>query len=53
MVRSQPKTNSSREPIPEKSITRAGGVAQDVGPEFPVPQKNKKQKTEGGLDSAE
>jgi hypothetical protein len=36
------QTNSSRDPISKKPITkRAGGVAQDVGPEFkaPVPQK--------------
>jgi hypothetical protein len=51
MVRSQPEANRSQDAIWKiPIIKRAGGVAQDVGPEF-KPQYQKKKKEEKSKQS--
>jgi hypothetical protein len=38
------QANSSKDPILKITQKRAGGVAQDVGPEFKTPELPKKEK---------
>jgi hypothetical protein len=55
LVQSQPRENSSWDPILKTPITQkgAGGVAQGVGPEFkPQYRKKKKERDRWGWDGA-